>query len=342
MHSVRPLDNVLAFAPWYVRIPSAIAILWDYFGLLNVPIVLAADYSYPQVALVDGWYDPRLFAGLALLVGAAVVTWRTRRPVVRLAVIFPLATLLLTANLLFPIGTIKAERLLYLPSVGWVLLVAVLIAPALRVPRRRAFVGGLLAVVVTAFAARTWVRNWDWQDNPTLYRSMARGAPNSAKARHNYAVALEREHADEAAAAQYEYTLHLYPWAESALGLGNLFDKRGAITTSIQWYRKALDIEPEFDKAHRNLCRAYLLLQQFRAAEAACREGLRYHPTDANLLKGLGDSLMGQGDRERGLAVLRRAVVYNPTDEQWRLHVSAVEGMGPECTTEPQNLSRSR
>jgi tetratricopeptide (TPR) repeat protein len=343
MDSVRPLDNVLAFVPWYVRVPAAIGVLWDYFGLLNVPIVLSADYSYPQVPLIDAWYAPRLLAGVALLATAAIVAWRARRPALSVAVVFPFVTLLLTANLLFPIGTIKAERLLYLPSVGWVLVVALLAAPLLRVPRYRRVVGGLLLALVTAFAARTWVRNWDWQDNFALYRSMPRGAPNSAKARYNFGFVLEQQGADEAAAAQYERALYLYEGAENAaLGLGNLFDKRGAISTSVEWYRRALSIEPGFDKAHQNLCRGLLLLQQNRDAEIACRNGLRYAPTDANLLRGLSDSLVGQGDLERGVAVLRRAVAYNPTNAAWRQRLRELERTVPECRVETASLSLDR
>src|SRR5262249_8645942 len=44
----KPLNNILAFVPWTVRLRSAMGVLWDYFGLLNLPLVLAADYSYNQ------------------------------------------------------------------------------------------------------------------------------------------------------------------------------------------------------------------------------------------------------------------------------------------------------
>ena len=122
-YTVRPLDNVLAFVPWTARVPSALGVLWDYFGLLNVPLVLAADYSYGQVGVVP-WWHPRALGGLALVLLAVGTLVRHRQPAIGFAAVFPLVALALTANVFFPIGTIKAERLLYVPSVGYVLLLA--------------------------------------------------------------------------------------------------------------------------------------------------------------------------------------------------------------------------
>ena len=194
--TVSALDNVLASVPTTVRVRSALGVLWDYFGLLNVPLVLTADYSYGQVPLARSWLDVRFLAGLALLVVAAVVVVRNRRPAVTFAAVFPFVALSVTANLLFPIGTIKGERLLYLPSVGWIVLVAYGFDRLLRAPAYRRLGVMLLVAVVTLYSARTWVRNWDWQSNATLYHSMVNNAPDSAKARYDLGVSLQDEGAD--------------------------------------------------------------------------------------------------------------------------------------------------
>src|SRR5207249_2961422 len=112
--TVTPLDNPLAFVPPVVRIRSALGVLWDYFALLAVPLVLAADYSYAQVPIVRQWLDPRCLAGAALLATAVITCTRAQRPALRLAAALPFIALALTSNLVFPIGTSKAERLLYL------------------------------------------------------------------------------------------------------------------------------------------------------------------------------------------------------------------------------------
>ena len=365
-----PLDNVLAFVPWSVRVRTALGVLWDYFGLLNVPLVLAADYSYPQVPLVQSWFSPRCLAGLALVTLACAASWLQRAntstgPVRRrlrhlrctdpecgatggslcsvggerpgrtdagqhsplaFAILFPLVALGLTANLLFPIGTVKAERLLYLPSVGWVLVVAFACEQLLRQPRYRAVARGALLITLVLFAVRTWTRNADWTDNLTLYRSMARTAPDSAKARYNFGVALQKQGAHEAAIVQFRQALALYPWAEgAALGIGYSLRNSGSVDAAVPWYEKALEIAPALSEAHADLCSAHLSEGRLDAAAIACRNGLRYDPTDANLLKGLGLSLVASGAIDEGIEVLRRSMALNPSDDGLRMYIAQLQ-----------------
>jgi len=321
------LDNVLAFVPWTARIPSALGVLWDYFGLLNLPLVLGADYSYAQVT-VGTWTAPRAVAGLVLVVVAVWAMVRTRRPAVMFTVAFPLVAVSLTSNLLFPIGTVKAERLLYLPSVGWVLLIAFGFEQLMRVSRYRPISTGILLLLVGFFAARTWERNGDWFDDATLDRSMVLSAPNSAKSHYNFGVTLQQQGAVAQAMFHFRRTLEICPnrdGAGGALGIGIIHDEAGRMKEAIQWYETALDLMPEFSKAHTNLCRALLLEGEFNKASVACRRGLRYDPADANLLKGVGESLIGMGQIDEGTAVLRRALRLNARDEPLRALLAELE-----------------
>jgi Tfp pilus assembly protein PilF len=325
-HRVTPLDNVLAFVPEVVRIRSALGVLWDYFGLLNVPLVLSADYSFNQVPVINTWGDARCLAGLLLLCVAAAVVVSARRPAVRFSVAFPFVALLLTANLLFPIGTVKAERLLYLPSVGWTLLVATGIDKLLRTPRYRAVGTALALLIMVALAARTWARNEDWKDNPTLFASTARSAPHSAKAQYNLGTALQASDGHGAAVGQFERALAIAAWTEgAALGMGVEYERTGRIDAAVQWYRKALQIAPDMHDAHTNLCHVLFSNGRFAAAAAACRNGLRYDPVDPNLLKGLGASLVALGETDKGIEVLHRSLALNASDHELETFVARLE-----------------
>jgi tetratricopeptide (TPR) repeat protein len=182
-----------------------------------------------------------------------------------------------------------------------------------------------VAAVAVAYAARTWQRNWDWQDNLALYRSMSWTAADSAKSRHNGGVVYQRQGRHEEAIAQYQRALDVYPYVESAFGIGISQAKLGRIDDAIRWYDQTLAIDPSFAKAHTNLCS--LLLEQERHAEGvrACRRGLRHRPTDANLLKGLGYSLAGTGQAAMAVAVLRRAVAVGGPDAEVETLVARLE-----------------
>ncbi|KAK9508070.1 hypothetical protein O3M35_007812 [Rhynocoris fuscipes] len=72
-------------------------------------------------------------------------------------------------NLFFYVGFVVAERVLYLPSVGYCLLLGIGYA---RLARSRYLLSrAALALLVLTYSARTYIRNFDWKDEEALYKS---------------------------------------------------------------------------------------------------------------------------------------------------------------------------
>ena len=119
----RYIENPLVEAGPLQGVATALWVAAKYVLLFLVPYPLAADYSYRQIPLIQSWTDPRL---LALLIAAScavlvVALWR-RAPLAALGLIAFSLLLAPVSNVFFTIGTIMAERVLYLPSVGLCLL----------------------------------------------------------------------------------------------------------------------------------------------------------------------------------------------------------------------------
>jgi protein O-mannosyl-transferase len=76
-------------------------------------------------------------------------------------------------NLLFYVGFVVAERVMYLPSVGYCLLLGQGAAELWRraAPRQRRALCCAALVLLAAFSARTVQRNRDWNCEESLYRS---------------------------------------------------------------------------------------------------------------------------------------------------------------------------
>jgi len=201
-------DNPIAIAPLWTGVMTAVKVTGYYLALMVWPARLSCDYSYNAITLV-GWtlasgQDPHAWAALAVVVGlaaVAAVAWRRDRAVV-FFLGFAAAAFLPTSNLLFPIGTIMAERLMYLPLVGMTAATALVAASAGRrasdaLPegRRRAAgiaAGMAIALVVGALIARTVVRNEDWTSGRRLWSASAEAAPGSIKV-HRAMAALAME-----------------------------------------------------------------------------------------------------------------------------------------------------
>ena len=199
-------DNPIAIAGFWTGLMTAVKVAGYYLALFIWPATLSCDYSYNQITLF-GWTlasGQDLHAWLALvalagLLAAAIVAWRRDRAVL-FFLGFAAITFLPTANVLFPIGTIMAERLMYAPLAG----LAAALALALAAVGQRLLgsrpdnarriwpiAGGVAgAIVITALTARTIVRNDDWTSSLQLWTSAARATPNNYKAYRALASAI--------------------------------------------------------------------------------------------------------------------------------------------------------
>ena len=196
------VDNPLVTADFWTARLTALKVIAQYLGLLVWPARLSADYSYAEIPLASGSLSDWIaWVSLAAAV-AALIVFRRNRAIVFVAG-FAALTLLPTANLLFPIGAIMAERFLYLPAIAlsvcvvmalYALLPLYALPPLYAMPSRVAPLA--LCVIAAAFAIRTWVRNADWQDDLASARAMVRSAPDSYKGHALLASALYDAHAD--------------------------------------------------------------------------------------------------------------------------------------------------
>ncbi len=178
--SISLMDNPLASLPPLWRILNAVRVAWKYIWLHFYPVVLSCDYSFNQIPMYRDWRHT-LPAALAAAAAVAVWIWAIRKRHAGLALAggIYLAGFAATANILMPTGTIMGERLAYLPSAGFCLLMA--LAWIWLMERQRMLAWGLLAVVLLALAARTVARNTDWKDNLALYSSAVRAVPTARR-----------------------------------------------------------------------------------------------------------------------------------------------------------------
>lgn len=239
------------------------------------------------------------------------------------AALFAIWPLALTANVFFPIGTIKAERLLYLPSVGRALGCGWLVAAAAVRHRTGTLLG--FAALLAAFAVRTWVRNLDWRDNDTLFVRTVDDAPGSAKAHFNAGAAFDRARRWDDAMAHYRRALAILPrYAEAALGVGLVHWMRGADdAAALEWYEKALRLDPRRAEVHLRIGSLNKLRGECDAAEAAFLSGLELEPNDPRLLVNWSAVCLAQGDRWGALDALARLDRIGMVEEQERLTVNA-------------------
>ena len=209
------LDNPLVSLPASLRILNALRVAWKYLALHIYPSALSCDYSYAAITLYSN--ERLLWAPIATACVIALWIWAllTRRTAWAISGAIYFAGFAVTANLLFPIGTIMGERLAYFASIGLCLLFALLWATLAK--RHSTPAWFLLIAVCTALSARTIVRNRDWRDNLALYSAALRVVPESAKMHQSIAIEYARRGQLDNARAEYQTALHIYPNYPEAL-----------------------------------------------------------------------------------------------------------------------------
>ncbi len=222
------LDNPLVAASAPTRVANAVLLHARYLAKMAVPYRLSIDYGFDQIAVVPLWFRGALGA-LAVSGAWLVVLMRLRRRSMAAAFLwaFAAAAFAVTSNLILPIGTIFAERLAYLPLVGFCGLAGYALAAIDPVRVRSAVV----LTVLVAFAVRTSVRAADYRGLVTLTETTAAASPRSVKALLNLGrVRLEIQHRPADAIAPLTRAVAIWPDATRAATL--LAKARDEVTKS--------------------------------------------------------------------------------------------------------------
>jgi tetratricopeptide (TPR) repeat protein len=304
LHMLIPFaDNPLVNAGFWSARLTAVKVIGKFLWLFLWPARLSADYSYNAVPLFGSpasyWEDTKALLALVVCVGVTVLlvflARRKRKPMIFLLAFFFVA-FSPTSNLFVPIGSIMSERFLYLPSVGLAgCVVAAICWASRRQPVARA-AWAALGLVCLALAARTYARNFDWQDELSLWTSAVNVCPGSGKAHYNLAKALELLPGRlPEAIAEYRLALRIDPdHADVHNNLANaLAAIPGGLPEAIAEYRVALRMEPDRVEPHNNLGNALARIPGgLPEAIAAYQAALRIRPDSAEVHYNLANALL--------------------------------------------------
>jgi len=218
------VDNPIARATPLQGFLTAMKVQGEYLALLFWPAHLTCDYSYNHVPLYgegSAGQDAVAWLSLGVVLALLVLAWHFRRKnrPFTFGVLLYAGLMLPTANLLVIIGSVMAERFLYLPAIGFVLAAAVafdrlgqwLEKFSGRSEWKKAAYAGPVVLAVLALAVRTYLRNEDWRNELALWTSAVHVAPDSFKTHKNLAESIRNadstEHGLDAAIAEAEKSL---------------------------------------------------------------------------------------------------------------------------------------
>ncbi len=190
------VDNPIELAGFFSGRMTAFKVLGQYIWMLVWPEKLSCDWSYNQIPLYGPdapWHENiQSWVSIVLVIALLAMAWiqRKRHPLMTFGILWFFVAIFPTSNIPITIGSIKGERLLYMPYLGFALIAAMVLewirgglANLLRrVNPSIAWASYTLPLVIFfAFAVRTHLRNADWHDEFSLWSSAVQTCPNSFK-----------------------------------------------------------------------------------------------------------------------------------------------------------------
>jgi Flp pilus assembly protein TadD len=330
-------DNPIVGAGWLTARLTAVKVMADYLWLTVWPAKLSCDYSYNQISLFRG-ATPEWFACFAVLVvaGLVILLYRWNRTCCFLAC-FGFLNFVPASNLIFPIGTIMADRLLYIPSFGLVACGVVAIYSGLSERRVGATGPMVLAaaacIVAAGFAIRTWLRNTDWQTELKLAGADVRVSPNSFKLHRLLATSWfdsDRTHANiDRVIEEQEKSLAILDPVLPAQSVPDVYRQAGYyyLLKGDQLHEKSIDQSKTiYEKARQVLLRAISINQARRGWYLTSSAGRPFRGSEEDPQAYLLLSLicLRLGDPNPAYAAISRARALDPLNPQIYRQLAAV------------------
>jgi len=269
-------DNPLHQAEGLSRWGTPFGLIALVIELMVAPFQLSVDYTFNALPLISSWAEPTLWTGLLLFLGVmGVVAYSIREKRlsgIRLGLLVLAIPYGLVSHLLFPGTILFAERLLYLPSVGFILVLAVL----MEVYWKRVAVRGLTGLWVVGLCALTWSYSQAWTSPEQLFSTALESRPGSARMHINLGhLALEAQNPDRAR-KEAERALEIEPTSpEAMVNLGAAFEALGSSREALSWFaRGARVLDGTYGLAHINHCRLSVALGELPGAEESCQRSV--------------------------------------------------------------------
>jgi protein O-mannosyl-transferase len=295
--------------PLSQRVANALVSYVAYLGMMVWPVNLAVFYPHAPVPV---W---QVVGAVAVL---AAITWFVLRELPRypyLAVgwFWYLLTLFPVIGLIQAGLQARADRFTYIPHIGLSLAVAWGVPDLLRRRRIRAALPAVTAVVILVFAltARAYVTTWE--DDQTLWRRALSVTTDNYMAHHNLGVALAATGQDDAARAEVQEALRIWPeFAEAHNTMGNIEARARDDDKAIGQYLEALRLAPYFSAAHNNLGLALMRREDVAGALAHFETALRLAPDSAASHHNFGRATFALGRLAEAESHYREAIRLRP------------------------------
>jgi Tfp pilus assembly protein PilF len=332
-----PIDNtMMGTEDLLSRKATTFYILLKYIFLLIFPNPLSYDYSYSQIK-IQKLSDPGALFGIAFYTAAgiyAIVNIR-KKNIIAFSILFFVLTLTPASNVFVIIGSTMAERFMYIPSLGFLIILSYLLIKWTKTEsiksrfstveqffKSNSTLFTFIFIITLLYTIQTVSRSMDWKDNIQLFGHDVKSAPNSARAHYNWASSLlldvypkeknkarQNEILDHSI-AEFNKAISIFNnYADAHMNLALAYTDRELFDNAIASYEMAKQLYPKpTAKLYNNLGLLYGKTRKFSEALACMDSALKIEPDFAEAHNNRGNALAGQGKYQEAIPEFQKAI----------------------------------
>ena len=304
--------------PFYQNLLTQPMAWVHYLGTLLLPLNLNVDYDF---AIAHSVFESQVIFSIIILTVVAALIWKISKTS-RVVAFFGLwfAANLLPTNSIIPLQDVVTDRWLYLPSVGYAVIVAVAAEWVFRVKVRSGSRAGqlvfffLCALVVEVYGFATVLRNFTWTSYWTLWEDAAAKSPNKSRPHLALGVGLNQAGRTGQAIEELKKAARLNPnGGEPYLNLGYIYFHQRKLEESIQAFQRAVVLSPRLaPEVHNNLGAVYLLQGRKEEGIKELQLALKERPHYSRPYSSQGNFYEQEGDIDKAISCMEQAAKLEP------------------------------
>ena len=313
---------------FYTNLLTMSRVFATYIKWLFFPIGIHATLPENNPLISYSLMDPWVLPSIALLASCffIAIIMRKRSKEISFGVLWFFIALLPVSNIL-PITNYIASRYLYIPVVGFCLLVPTILFRSSRLRHARRVI---IVTLLVFFSMFTMIRNIAWKNDTVLWLEMVENYPQNALAHSNLGLCYRRTGFIDKAIYEYRLALNLDPYFTSDyIALGESYYVKGMLEESIVQFKKAVELDPSFLDTYSYLGLALMRKGLYEEAEHCFRQAIELNPRSTETYNNLGVLYASMNRTEEAKRAWNMALEIDPQYKEARNNLKKIEYMTP-------------